>query len=72
MGLSYLCGSKMRFSSYLDGRTAIFQGNKDPLSTLLIGEFKIRPGLRLDTMVEIGMNKGASDVGITIGLRKRI
>jgi len=72
VGISYECSTRMRLSGYLDGRTAIFPGQKDPLSTLLIGEYKIRPGLRLDTMLEFGMNKGAPDIGITIGLRKRI
>ena len=71
-GFSYECNARMRFSGYLDGRTAVFPGNKDPLSVLFIGEYKIRPSLRLDTMLEAGLNDGAPDIGITIGLRKRI
>jgi len=52
--------------------TAIFDGNDDPLSVLLIGEYKFRPDLRLDTMLEFGLNDGAPDFAITFGLRKRI
>lgn len=70
-GLSYEYSPRMKFTGYLDGRTAVFRGNDNPLSMLLIGEYKIQSSLRLDTMLEIGMNKGAPDIGITIGLRKR-
>jgi hypothetical protein len=72
IGLSYECSTRMRFSGYLDGRTAVFQGNDNPLSILLIGEYRIHSSLRLDTMLEVGMNDGAPEIGVTIGLRRRI
>ncbi len=62
---------KLTLSGYLDGRTAIFPGNENPLSLLLLSEFKFRPDLRLDTMVELGLSDGAPDFGLTLGLRKR-
>jgi hypothetical protein len=70
-GLAYILDPKITLSGYLDGRTAIFEGNDDPLSILLIGEYKFRPDLRFDTLLEIGLNDGAPDFGITVGVRKR-
>lgn len=70
-GLAYELDPKITLSGYLDGRTAIFEGNDDPLSVLLIGEYKLRPDLCLDTLLEIGLNDGAPDFGITLGVRKR-
>lgn len=70
-GLAYEVDPKMTLSGYLDGRTAIFEGNDDPLSILLIGEYKFRPDLRFDTLLEVGLNDGAPDFGITFGVRKR-
>lgn len=71
LGLAYELDPKITLSGYLDGRTAIFEGNDDPLSVLLIGEYKFRPDLRFDTLLEIGLNDGAPDIGITFGVRKR-
>lgn len=71
VGLAHELNSQVTLSGYLDGRTAIIKGNDDPLSILLIGEYKFRPDLRFDTMIELGLNDGASNFGITIGLRKR-
>ena len=71
VGLAYELNPKLTLSGYLDGRTAIFEGNDDPLSILLIGEYKFRPDLRFDTLLEIGLNDGAPDFGIMFGLRKR-
>lgn len=70
-GLAYEISQKVTLSGYLDGRTAIFEGNDDPLSLLLIGEYKFRPDLRFDTLLEVGLNDGSPDFGITIGVRKR-
>ena len=70
-GLAYEIDPKVTLSGYLDGRTSIFKGNDDPLSILLIGEYKYRPDLRFDALLEIGLNDGAPDFGITIGVRKR-
>jgi hypothetical protein len=70
-GLAYELDSEITLSGYLDGRTAIFEGNDDPLSLLLIGEYKYRPDLRFDTLLEIGLNDGAPDFGITFRVRKR-
>lgn len=70
-GLAYELNPKVTLSGYLDGRTAIFKSNDDPLSILLIGEYKFRPDLRFDTLLEFGLNDGAPDFSITIGLRKR-
>ena len=70
-GLAYELDSEITLSGYLDGRTAIFKGNDDPLSLLLIGEYKYRPDLRFDTLLEIGLNDGAPDFGITFRVRKR-
>jgi hypothetical protein len=72
VGLAYEFDPKLTLSGYLDGRTAIFKGNDDPLSILLIGEYKLRTAVRLDTMLEVGLNDGAPDFGITFGLRQRI
>jgi hypothetical protein len=72
VGLACEVDPKLTLSGYLDGRTAIFDGNEDPLSILLISEYKFRPDLRLDTLLEIGLNDGAPDLGITVGLRKRM
>jgi hypothetical protein len=71
LGLAHELDPKITLSGYLDGRTAIFEGNDDPLSVLLIGEYKFRPDLRFDTILEIGLNDGAPDIGITFGVRKR-
>lgn len=71
IGLAHELTSKTTLSAYIDGRTAIFDGNDDPLSLLLISEYKFRPDLRFDTLLEIGLNDGAPDFGITFGLRKR-
>lgn len=70
-GLAYQVDPKVTLSGCLDGRTAIFEGNDDPLSILLIGEYKLRRDLRFDTLLEIGLNDGAPDFGITFGVRKR-
>jgi hypothetical protein len=72
LGLAYQLDPKVTLSGYLDGRTAIFEGNEDPLSILLIGQYKFRPDLRWDTVLEFGLTDGAPDYGITLGLRKRI
>ena len=72
IGLAYELDPKVTLSGYLDGRTAIFEGNDDPLSILLIGEYKVRPDLRLDTLLELGLNDGAPDLALTFGLRKRM
>jgi len=72
IGLAYELDPTLTLSGYLDGRTAIFEGNENPLSVLLIGEYKFRPDLRFDTMFEFGLNSGAPDFGITLGLRQRI
>jgi hypothetical protein len=71
VGLAYELDPKITLSSYIDGRTAIFEGNDDPLSILLISEYKFRPDLRFDSLLEIGLTDGAPDFGITFGLRKR-
>ncbi|MHC4703466.1 MAG: transporter, partial [Planctomycetota bacterium] len=71
LGLAYEYDPKITLSGYIDGRTAIFEGNDDPLSILLIGEYKLRPDLRFDTMLEVGLSDGAPDFGITFGVRKR-
>lgn len=71
VGLARELNPKITLSGYLDGRTAIFPGNDDPLSILLIGEYKFRPDLRFDTLLEFGLNDGAPDFGITFGVRKR-
>ncbi len=72
VGLGYELNPKVTLSGYLDGRTAIIEGHDDPLSILLIGEYKYRPDLRLDALLEMGMNDGAPDLGVTLGLRKRM
>ena len=53
-------------------RTAIFEGNDNPLSLLFLSEFKLTTALRLDAMLEAGSNDGAPDFGVTIGLRYRM
>ena len=70
-GLAYELDPKLTLSSYLYGRTAIFEGNDDPLSILLIGQYKFQPDLFFDTLLEFGLNDGAPDFGITFGLCKR-
>lgn len=70
-GLAHELTPKTTLSGYLDGRTAIFKGNDDPLSLLLIGQYKFRPDLHFDTLLEVGLNDGAPDFGITLGIRKR-
>jgi hypothetical protein len=72
VGLAYDVDPKLTLSGYLDGRTAIFEGEEDPLSVLLMGQYKFRPDLRLDTLFEIGLSDGSPDFGVTLGLRKRI
>ena len=71
-GLAYEANPKLTLSGYLEGRTAIFEGNEDPLSVLLIGQYKLRLDLRCDTMFEIGLTDGSPDFGITLGFRKRL
>jgi len=71
IGLAYEIDPAVTLSGYIDGRTAIFPGNDDPLSILLIGELKLASDLRFDTLLEFGLNDGAPDFGITLGLRKR-
>jgi hypothetical protein len=72
VGLACDVSSKITLSGYLDGRTAIFEGTEDPLSILLMGQYKFRPDLRLDTLFEFGLTDGSPDFGVTLGLRKRI
>jgi hypothetical protein len=72
VGLAYEVNPKVTLSGYLDGRTAIVEGNDDPLSVLLAGEYKYRTDLRLDALLELGLSDGAPDVGITFGIRKRM
>jgi hypothetical protein len=72
VGLAYEVDPKITLSGYLDGRTAIFEGEENPLSILLVGQYKFRPDLRLDTLFEFGLTDGSPDFGITLGLRKRI
>jgi len=71
VGLAYEIDPAITLSGYIDGRTAIFPGNDDPLSLLAISELKLSENLRFDTMFEFGLNDGAPDFGITLGLRKR-
>jgi hypothetical protein len=71
IGLAYELDPEMTVSGYIDGRTAIFDGNDDPLSLLLAAEYKFRPDIRFDAMLEIGLSDGSPDFGITFGLRKR-
>ena len=72
VGLAYEMDPKITLSGYLDGRTAIFEGEENPLSILLMGQYKFRPDLRLDTLFEVGLTDGSPDFGVTLGLRKRI
>ncbi len=72
IGLAFEVDPKLTLSAYLDGRTAIFEGRDDPLSLLAACEFKFRPGLRLDVLLEAGLNDGSPDLGVTIGLRRRL
>jgi len=72
LGVGYEVDPKITLSGYLDGRTAIFEGSENPLSVLLIGEYKFRPDLRFDTMLELGLTDGAPDLAVTLGVRKRI
>ena len=72
IGLAYELDPKIILSGYLDGRTAIFEGNENPLSVLLIGQYKLRPGLCFDTMFEFGLTDGSPDFAVTLGVRKRI
>jgi hypothetical protein len=72
IGLAHELNPKVTLSGYLDGRTAVVEGNDDPLSILLAGEYKYRPDLRFDTLLEFGLNDGAPDFGITLGVRKRM
>ena len=72
VGLAYELNPKVTLSGYLDGRTAIIESNEDPLSILMIGEYKFRPDLRLDTLLEVGLNDGAPDLALTFGVRKRM
>lgn len=72
IGLAREVNPKVTLSGYLDGRTAIVDGNDDPLSILLAGEYKYRSDLRFDALLEVGLNDGAPDFGITFGLRKRM
>jgi hypothetical protein len=71
IGMAYEIDPDITLSGYIDGRTAIFPGNDDPLSILLISELKLSTDLRFDTMLEFGLNDGAPDFGITLGIRKR-
>lgn len=72
IGLAYELDPKIILSGYLDGRTAIFEGNENPLSVLLIGQYKLQPGLCFDTMFEFGLTDGSPDFAVTLGVRKRI
>lgn len=72
VGMAYEVDPKLTLSGYLDGRTAIFEGDENPLSVLLVSQYKIQPGLCWDTLLEFGLTDGAPDIGITLGLRKRI
>lgn len=72
VGLAYDVDPKLTLSAYLDGRTAIFEGNENPLSVLLIGQYKLQPDLRFDALFEFGLTDGSPDFGVTLGLRKRI
>jgi hypothetical protein len=72
VGLAYEVDPAITLSGYLDGRTAIFDGEENPFSILLMGQFKFRPDLRLDTLFEFGLTDGSPDFGVTLGLRKRI
>ncbi len=71
IGAAYELDPDITLSGYIDGRTAIFEGNDDPLSILLMGEYKYFPDLRFDAVLEFGLNDGAPDFGITFRVRKR-
>jgi hypothetical protein len=71
-GLAYDVDPKWTLSGYLDGRTAIFPGKENPLSVLLISQYKFTPTLRFDTIFEFGLSDGSPDFGVTLGLRQRI
>jgi hypothetical protein len=71
-GLACELDAKTTLSGYVDGRTSIFEGSENPLSILLLGQYKLRPDLRLDALVEIGLNDGSPDFGLTVGIRKRL
>ena len=72
IGAGYVYMPRWTLSGYIDGRTALVDGNDDPLSLLFSTEFKYRPKLRFDTMLEIGLNDGSPDYGITLGVRYRL
>ena len=72
IGAGHAYSSNVTLEGFLDGRTALVDGNDDPLSALFSMEYKINPDLRIDSLAEIGLNDGAPDVGITIGIRQRI
>jgi len=72
VGVAYELDPKITLSGYLDGRTAIFEGQENPFSILLMGQYKFRPDLRLDTLFEFGLTDGSPDFGVTLGVRKRI
>jgi hypothetical protein len=72
VGLACEVTPQLTISGYLDGRTAVFEGNENPLSVLLFGQYKFRPDLCFDSMFEIGLTDGSPDFGVTLGLRKRM
>ncbi len=69
LGFGAKVNPALRLYGYLDGRTALLDGNDNPLSLLLYGEYRLRDNLRLDGDLELGLNDGAPDLGVTLGVR---
>jgi hypothetical protein len=72
VGGGYQYSPKTLLTAYLDGRTALTDDSDDPLSFLLVGEYKYREDLRFDLMLEFGLSDGAADFGVTVGARCKI
>lgn len=71
MGYGYEPTERTMLSGYVDGRTAASREGVNPLSLLFASEYRMRPDLRLDAMLELGLSDGSPDWGVTIGVRYR-
>lgn len=71
LGYAHQVGEKAMLSSYLDGRTSASSGADDPLSLLFMAEYRFRPNLRFDLMLEWGLSDGSPDTGVMLGVRYR-
>jgi hypothetical protein len=68
VGYGYQVTEKMMLSAYYEFRNSLIETNPNPQSLMLYGSYRLRPDLRMDMTLDLGLSDGAADIMLTGGL----